>query len=137
MSDRDTFLAMIATQLATACPTRIIGRSLKDISCHKDADLVSGVLTLLSTGEGDYQNLNGRLGLDARARAVLIGQLRVGENEESLAIEQAELTLFEEVLDALRTGPMALRCLDLKDFRQSGQIEHPYGWMAVELEWAT
>lgn len=137
MSDRDTFLAMIATQLATACPARVVGRSLKDHAAHKNDELTSGVLTLLATGEGQYQNLNGRIGLDARARAVLIGQLRVAEDTEPLAVEQAELTLFEEVLDALRSGPMALRCLDLKDFRQSGQIEHPYGWIAIELEWAT
>ncbi len=137
MSERDDYLAMIATQLTDACPTRVITRSLKDPAQHKAADLLAGVLTLVSSGEGNYQNLNGRLGLDAIARAALIGQIKVAENAESLAIEQAELTLFEEVLNALRTGPDALRCLDLKDFRQSAQLEHPYGWFVLELEWAT
>lgn len=137
MSERDSFLALLAAQLAAACPARVVTRSLRDHTMHKDADLLKGVLTLLAVGEGNYQNLIGRIGLDARAKAVLIGQLRVAENTEPLAIEQAELALFEDVLAALRAGTGVLRCIDVTGFRQSGQIEHPFGWIAVELEWET
>lgn len=143
MSERDSFLALLAAQLAAACPTRVVTRSLRDHVMHKDSDLLKGVLTLLAVGEGNYQNLIGRIGLDARAKAVLIGQLRVpeadenGEKTEPLAIEQAELALFEDVLAALRAGTGVLRCIDVTGFRQSGQIEHPFGWIAVELEWET
>lgn len=137
MSERDDFLALLSGHLAAALPLRVVTRSLKDPASHADEDLAAGILTLVAFGEGGYPNLNGRLGMDGRGKAALIGHLKVGEKEEPLAVEQAEFALYEDVLNALRTGPGLLRCLDINDFRQSGQIEHPYGWIAIELEWGT
>lgn len=137
MSERDDFLALLAAHLAAALPLRIVTRSLKDPANHSADDLAAGVLTLIALGEGNYPNLNGRIGLDGRGKAALIGHVKVGEKDEPLAVEQAEMALYEDVLGALRTGAGLLRCLDINDFRQSGQIEHPYGWIAIELEWGT
>ncbi len=93
------------------------------------------VLSIIATGEGAYPNLPGRLAQDGRLRLALVGQLRVAEDSAPVAIEQAELTLFEEVIAALAAGSGALRCLDITEFKQSGQLEYPYGWLAIELEW--
>lgn len=137
MSEFDTRLAALAAHLTTSCPLRVVTRSLKDFALREDADLTDGILTVVGGGAGRFRNLRERLGMDATQRVTLVGQLRVAESAEPLAVEQAEFTLYDEVIAALQAGAGTLRCIDIADFRQSAQLEHPYGWIALDLEWAT
>lgn len=137
MSEFDTRLAALAAHLTTACPTRAVTRSLKDFAQRTDAELAAGILSVIGSGAGRFRNLRERIGMDATQRVIVVGQLRVAESATPLAVEQAEFTLYDEVIAALQAGAGTLRCIDIADFRQSAQLEHPYGWIALDLEWAT
>lgn len=137
MSEFDTRLAALAAHLATSCPLRTVTRSLKDFAQRDDDELTAGILSVIGSGAGRFRNLRERLGMDATQRVIVVGQIRVAESATPLAVEQAEYTLYDEVIAALRAGTGTLRCIDLADFRQSAQLEHPYGWIALDLEWAT
>lgn len=127
-------MALVAAQLADRFPARLVTRSMKDFAERQPADLKRGVYTLISLGESDYANLRERAAMDGRHRMLLIGQIQLGEKVEPSAIEDAEFVMAEEIKDFVRNLPPALVCLEMKSFRQSGQVEHPYGWIAVDLE---
>ena len=127
-------MTLIADLLADAMPSRKVTRSFKDFEQRQPEELKAGVLTLISRGESDYANLRDRPAMDGRHQMTLIGQLQVNESSEKLEIEEAEFDLVEELKAFMRNLPPTLACLELKNFRQSGQIEHPYGWIACELE---
>lgn len=134
MSERDARLELFRAALETGLPQRIVTRDYRHISLRDDADLEAGILSLVSLGEDRYQNLRNRLGDDACRNVLLIAQLRIAADENPLAVEQAELELFEEVLAVLRAGTGLLRSVDLREFRQSGQLDHPYGGWVLEME---
>ena len=104
MSEFDTRLAALAAHLTTSCPLRVVTRSLKDFALREDADLTDGILTVVGGGAGRFRNLRERLGMDATQRVTLVGQLRVAEAAEPLAVEQAEFTLYDEVIAARQAG---------------------------------
>lgn len=127
-------MALVAALLADRFPARLVTRSMKDFAARQPADLKRGIYTLISLGESDYANLRDRAAMDGRHRMLLVGQIQIGEKTEPEAIEDAEFVMAEEIKDFARNLPPALACLEMKNFRQSGQVEHPYGWIAVDLE---
>ncbi len=129
-------MAATAAGLAAACPTRVVTRDYKDHAQRRKEDLVQGVLTLLSLGEAGYANLNGRAARDGQHRMLLTGQIKVGENDPGEVLEAAEFAMVEEVKAWLRALPIDLITLEMTGFRQSGQMERPYGWVAMDLEMA-
>ena len=55
---------------------------------------------------------------------------------QMLMLGDAEFALAEQVKAWLASGPLLApvrQCL-ARSFRQSGQLEHPYGWVAFECE---
>lgn len=127
-------MALVAALLADRFQARLVTRSMKDFAARQPADLKRGIYTLISLGESDYANLRDRAAMDGRHRMLLVGQIQIGEKTEPSAIEDAEFVMAEEIKDFARNLPPSLACLEMKNFRQSGQIEHPYGWIAVDLE---
>lgn len=136
MADLEAVMAAAKTAMQTAMPMRVITRSYKDFSLRSDADLRSGIWTLISTGEKDYANYKGREAQLGTLTVAALGQVRVDDNSSEEAIETAEFAMVEE-LKAFVRGELAA-AIDggalMKSFRQSGQMEHPYGWVAVEIE---
>ncbi|MBU1692296.1 MAG: hypothetical protein KJ958_05515 [Gammaproteobacteria bacterium] len=133
----NTLLEQIKTTLAAAQPLRVVTRSLKDFGDRPEADLVKGIFTLVSQGEGGYNNLPGREAMFGKSNTVLVGQIMVSEDSEPVAIESAELAMVEEIKGFVRALPAGIDSLQMKGFRQSGQLEHPYGWVSIDMEMMT
>lgn len=127
-------MELIKTTLAAKYPQRQVTRSLKDFADRPAAQLKAGVYTVLSEGEGDYPNYNGLEANYGVHRIAIIGQIQVAETAESVEIENAELSMIEEIKNFTRTLPVTLCSLAMQRFEQSRQLEHPYGWVAVSLE---
>jgi len=134
MSTLGARMTLIRDLLAARLPHRVVTRSLRDFAERQPAELKRGVFSLISLGESDYANLRERAAMDGRHRMLLVGQIQIGEKTDPEAIEEAEFTMVEEIKDFARSLTPALACLEMKNFRQSGQIEHPYGWISVDLE---
>lgn len=134
MSQLSERMELITSTLAERFPARLVTRSLKDFSLRQPAELRRGIYTVISLGEGDYQNLLSRAAMDGRSRMLLVGQLQLAESAEPEAIEDAEGEMIDEIKDFARHLPAPLACLEVKNFRQSGQTDHPYGWIAADLE---
>lgn len=129
-------LEAIRASLADKLPQRVVTRSLIDPANASAEDLAAGVLCLVNRGGGDFANTRGREGQLGRGNTFLVGYLKVAEDAEPLAVEQAELALLQDVLDWC-TEPGALRPVDAvlpMDWTQSAQLEHPYGWVALRLD---
>lgn len=127
-------MAALKTALTTAMPTRVVTRKLKDYADRKKEDLAVGVFTLISHGERGYKNYNGREAMDGRHRMLLVGQIELIEDAEGDAVEDAEFAMVEEVKAFVRALPADLCSLVMTGFQQSGQLDAPYGWVAIDLE---
>lgn len=127
-------MAALQSALATALPARVVVRDLKDFADRAKADIAKGVFTLISKGEGGYRNYNGREAMDGRHRILLVGQIELAETAAPSAVEDAELAMVEDVKGFVRALPSGLCGLTMGGFTQSGQLEVPYGWVAIDLE---
>jgi len=137
MSDLGTRMAAIAAALASAYPTRKVRRSLVDFNLLPKADLLAGVYTIYSGGEGDFTNVSQYVAQDGRQHIKLVGQIQLPENKDKaaagVAIEEAEFTMIEEIKAFLRALPESLCLLELVSWTQSQQLEEPYGWILADL----
>ena len=134
MSELGDRMNLIKTTLATALPARIFTRDMMDFAGRKNSDLQAGIYTLVSNGESGYQNLLSRKAMDGSQKILLIGQIEMSEDSNPSALEDAEFVMVDEIKTFLRALPPALCQLQMTAFRQSGQIEHPRGWVAIDLE---
>lgn len=128
-----TTLDGLKAALAAAMPSRVVTRDFKPHDQHPMGDLIKGVVTLLSLGEGSYSPVLGRQGQNGNLRVLLVGLLQVAENAPTSAVEDAEFALVEEIKAFCNAPPAGVAFL-LQSFSQSGQMEHPYGWISVEAE---
>ena len=122
---------LIKTLLAAALPLRIVTRDLLDFG---QRDCTAGVYTLVSNGEGGYQNLNGREAMDGTQRILLVGQIQLGEDVAPSAIEDAELAMVDEIKAFLRARPSTIVQWYMTGCRQSQQMDAPFGWVSIDLE---
>lgn len=121
--------------LTTALPLRVVTRDLRDFAGRADADLQSGIITILGGGEKDYANTLGRIAMLGTLPITLVGQIRVAENSAPSAVEDAEDALADEIKEFCRApGDPLLGGLSMLGYRQSAQLEHPYGWIVADLE---
>ncbi|MCE5182367.1 MAG: hypothetical protein LLG15_11245 [Betaproteobacteria bacterium] len=134
MSELSDRMGLIKDTLAAKYPARVVSRSLMDFPMRHKSELDAGVYTIVSAGEGGYANYNGREAMDGRHHILLVGQFVLGEKATPSEIEDAEGAMVDEIKAFVRSLPMALCSLVMKGYRNSQQIEHPYGWIAVDME---
>lgn len=134
MSELSTRMDLIKTLLAAALPARVITRDFQDFAARDSAELEQGIYTLMSRSEGSYQNYSGREAMDGAQRILLVGQIQLGEDALPSAIEDAEFALVDEIKAFLRSRPAQLAQLYMTGFRQSQQLEAPYGWVSIDME---
>lgn len=135
MGELDAAMGALQATLAAACPGRLVSRSFAPMPLRSAEELQAGVLALMAQGEAGYANYRGREAELGTVKVVLLGQVKVAEDSAPVAIEQAEFAFAEQIKAALH-GPLLppLRQALARSFVQSGQLEHPYGWVAFELE---
>lgn len=127
-------MEQVRSELATRYPLRVVTRSLADFADRPQADLLKGVYTVAAQSEDGYQNSLGREAMFGRVSLVIVGQILVADSAEPVTTEEAEFTMVEEIKTFVRSLPLGIDALTMLRYRQSGQLEHPYGWIAIDLE---
>lgn len=120
-------LDAVKAALAAAAPTRVVTRKLEGFAERNSVDLEKGVFTLLNTGRRDEDAHISYL------KGMLVGQLLLGEDADGEAVEEAELVMMDDVA-RLVSGVQGCRIIPVGEWKQSRQIELPYGWISVDLE---
>jgi hypothetical protein len=126
---------LIRSSFAAARPARVVTREYKDRNLLSAADLAAGTYAIMSRGEGGYANLPERKAMDGTHRILVAGQFQLAETATGKAIEDAEFVMVEEWKTFVRALPAGMCRLEMIRWDQSAQIEHPYGWVAIALEY--
>lgn len=134
MSTLSVKFDQIEKALGLAYPARIVTRSFLNPSDRPDSDLRAGVYTVISQGEGGYNNMPGREAMYGKNELLIVGQIVVAEGDPASAVEDAEFDMVDEIKGFVRALPVGIDAMLLKKFRQSGQIDHPYGWVVFQFE---
>lgn len=134
MSETSDKLDLLKTTLETAQPGRIVTRGFEDIGELQDTELRKGIYTIVNQGEGGFNNLPGREAMYGKLDVVIVARLMVDDKEDGQALENAELTMVDEIKALCRALVPGIDSLMLNRWRQSGQIERPYGWVIFEME---
>lgn len=133
-----TQMQSLVAALAAAYPARITTRDWQDAGQRSDSELESGIYTFISKSESDYADYPGREAQLGTLQLVLIAQIKVGEGTGTAAIEDAEGDMIDEIKSFASNLPASIAepgNLALRGWQQSGQLEHPYGWVAFRFEW--
>lgn len=127
----------IEASMRAAMPHRVVQRSLViDPINHDPADMAKGVICLVAGGGGQFANYRGREGQLGHAKLGVVAFVKVPEGADPVAVESAELAVLADVLAWVKSPGMP-RPFDSalpKEFRQSGQLDHPWGWIVIELD---
>jgi hypothetical protein len=134
MGDLYTLREALKSAMAAAMPTRVVTRDHKDFGERAEADLVKGVVTIVGLGEKDFSQWVGRETQLGTLPVLIVGQIKVAEGSAPSAVEDAEDTLIEEIKAFCAAPPAGLGSLSMKGWRQSGQLEAPWGWVSVDVE---
>jgi hypothetical protein len=122
MSQAGQILDQMAAGLQSGLPHRIVARSLKDFAEIPEEKLLQGVYTFICRG------LSGEV-YRRYIDFLLVGQIKTAEGAGGLAIEEAELTMIDEVL---RFQSAVTLNIPFERIIQSRQLEAPYGWINAE-----
>ena len=135
VNSHNAVLEAMAASLAAALPARYVQRNLVDPAGETAARLLAGVICLVSGGGGGFANYRGREGDLGHMDVYLVGYVQVQESATPADVERAELTLLGDVLGWVSTTAVpGLDVMEPGDWKQSRQLEHPYGWMVLELK---
>lgn len=119
--------------LVVALPGRVVTRDLLPFDQRRDADLVAGVLSMVSSREAGYATYRGREAQMGKLSVVVVGQLRFPEAALPSVVEDAVFAFVEEV-KAFLGGALPVADVRLIETQISGQVEAPYGWFAMDWE---
>lgn len=132
-----TTLDSLVTQLASLASPRTASRDMKWFSdpALSDAELLAGRFTVKLSGVEGYHNVVGSSMAHGTARVVIYGQVKVAEGAGGKALEDAELSLVDDVKAlAQALEPGLTGALLPRRHTHSQQLEYPYGWVAVECD---
>jgi hypothetical protein len=134
VSELQTVMAALATALAAALPARVVTRDLVEINLRKEAELRLGIFTPVARGEAGFQNkVRGREADLGTLEVLLIAQIQIASNTAPSAIEDAEGGLIDDVKTLCRAVPNTFDFVYLNSWRNSSQVDHPYGWVVFDL----
>ncbi|MFZ4286635.1 hypothetical protein [Variovorax sp. HJSM1_2] len=128
---------VIEASLMAALTTRHVQRSLLADPGNAPLErLQAGVVCLVVSGGGNFANYRGREGDLGTLQLNLVGFLKVADDTEPEAIEQAELALLGELLDWVHEHAQlpGVDSVTPGNWQQSKQLEHPYGWLTLGLD---
>ena len=131
--DPNTLLNALRLSLATALPLRHVQRGLVDPAQADRAQLLAGLVCVVTQGGGQFANYLGREGQLGTAKVALLGFVLVEEDTEPVDVERAELALLHDLL-GWTTAPSGIAQVLPQQWRQSEQLEHPFGWLMLTLD---
>lgn len=135
LATHNAVLDAVEASLKAALPGRYVQRSLAQPANAPREQLEAGLVCLVSGDGGNFANYRGREGDLGTLNATLVGFVKVDDSSEPVEVERAELVLLGELLDWVNSS--AVPGLDVvypTDWRQSKQLEHPYGWLVLGLQ---
>lgn len=135
VANHNEVLDALVLSLANALPQREVQRSLvADPPSESAARLLAGVVCVVSEGGGSFANYRGREGDLGEMKVRLVGFLKVPPNSAPVEVERAELALLGDWLTWVNAaGVPGLDVVYPGDWVQSRQLEHPFGWVTLEL----
>lgn len=135
MSLRETFMVDAEASLQAMYPARHVTRGLVDPALLGDAKLTQGVLTLVAESTSNWTEFTGREGEYGTLRFAVVGYVRVADDAEPVAVEQAEAQLEDELLAWCREiKPAPLDAVYPRECTYSRGLEAPVGWIVMEME---
>lgn len=138
MSELQTRMEILKSELQAMYPDRIVTRSLVGFDQRKSEDLKKGIYTFVSESASDLDNeLISKPADDPMHKFILVGQIQIGEKSAHEEIENAEGVFIDEVLAWVRDPVQALDSVLLVGWQQSMQLDHPYGWVRFNLMMST
>lgn len=134
VANHNAVMDAIEASLAAAMPERYVQRNLADWSTAPKEQLEAGLVCLVSGGGGGFANYRGREGDLGHMNVYLAGFVKVAESSTSADVERAELELLGDLLTWVNTtGVPGLDVVEPGDWKQSKQLERPYGWLVLDL----
>lgn len=135
-TDYKAVMTELATELASAMPTRIITRSYQDFAAYTPFQLKAGVVTLMANGIAGYPYEHRPADL-GRQRLMILVQGVLPDKCTGEDIDDAEFEAIHELeslAEAEFDRPDLLAALQIKSITQSGQMERPYWWVMSQWE---
>jgi len=138
-AEEDVMVALVAS-MAAAMPTRHVQRKLADPGNETQARLIAGVVCVVSGGGGEFANYQGREGELGSMNVKVVGFLQVPTKVADVPttgedVEKAELALLGDLLAWCQLiKPVPIDSSLPGDWRQSQQLEHPMGWLTLDLK---
>lgn len=126
-------MELILNSLQAHLPLRHVQRGLVDPAVAPREQLLAGLICVVAQGGGQFANYLGREGDLGRMKVALLCFVVVEEDTEPVAVEEAEFALLNDLLDWTRY-PNGLGEALPQEWRQSEQLEHPYGWLMLGLD---
>lgn len=134
VNNHNAVMDAVVASLTDALPERYVQRSLADWATAPKAQLEAGLVCVVSGGGGGFANYRGREGDLGHMDVYLAGFVKVAESATSADVERAELDLLGDLLTWVNTtGVPGLDVVEPGDWKQSKQLEHPYGWLVLDL----
>lgn len=134
VNGHDAALEAMKDALQASLPARVVTRELIDPANAPEADLEKGVICLVSSGGGGFANYLGREGDLGELKVSLVAFVLVDEQASPLEVERAELAVLGDVLGWINSPAVAPMDVVLPgDWAQSQQLEHPHGWVRLDL----
>lgn len=112
---------------------RIVTRKFQPYQNHLEADLKTGVVTLVSRGEKNYADQPGLVGKEGTHAMRIWFWIQVPKDASSSDIELAEMQFIEDAKTWARAGIPGMFIVVNRSLH-SQQIETPYGWALVDIE---
>lgn len=135
VTDVNVALDALKDSLQAALPDRFVSRNfVLDFTAYPKAQLTAGMIAVMSDGGGGFANYRGREGQFGVMTVALAGYVLVAENSERKAVELAELAILKDLLTWVSNYSGTGLTIYPKRYKQSKQLEHPYGWLVLELE---
>ena len=132
---QDDVMDALKASLAAALPARHVQRRLVDPGTEKSARLEAGVICVVSAGGGSFANWQGREGELGTMNVIVVGFVKVADSAPSDDVERAELALLADLLGWCQlVKPEPLDSVYPGSYRQSQQLAHPVGWLALDLQ---
>lgn len=134
VDNHNAVMNALAASLAAFAPARHVQRSLVDPANETSERLMAGVICLVSDGGGDFATYRGREGDLGKMTVRAVAFVQVAESAVAADVETAEFSVLGDLLRWIATtGTPGVDKVMPGNWAQSKQLEHPYGWLVLEL----
>lgn len=135
LANHNAVMEALKTSLANFVPGRTVTRTLIDPANAKTQELKAGIFCLVVEGGGNFADYVGRAADLGEMTVRVVGFVQVAEKATPADVESAELAMLGDLLRWINAGGVAgLDTVSAGNWTCSKQLEHPFGWLVLELK---